>query len=65
MKNLSRLSHAAWCMILLMAFSAGVSAQSTVLTGKKLSTKHPALNESFADYEVFELDFALNRNSAA
>jgi len=35
---------------------SAIGAQSNALIGKNLSTKHPALNESFAQYEVFELD---------
>lgn len=69
MKNLSLFSHAAWCMIVMLLFSGTIGAQSTTLSGKKLNTKHAALDESFAAYEVFELDItkiqALTRSGNA
>ncbi len=56
MKNLYVLSRAAWCLVLMLLISGFVEAQSTTLSGKKLNTRHAELNESFAVYEVFELD---------
>ena len=56
MKNFSSHYRGICFAIVSLLFMSAIGAQSNALIGKNLSTKHPALNESFAQYEVFELD---------